>query len=200
MPVRVIAGLGNPGATYDGTRHNVGFLLVDTLAQKAGVRWKIESKFCAHTATVELCGRSVLLCKPQTYMNESGRSIGQLLRFYKWAVEDLVVVYDEYQIPLAECKLSLRGSAGGHNGIASILAHCGDGFSRYRIGIGPTEKPPMALTDFVLGKFTETEREILSNRLPGLLDGVHHIIQAGPLQAMNHLNQRRQTNESQPEK
>lgn len=200
MSVRVIAGLGNPGATYDGTRHNIGFTLVDALAQRAGVRWKNESGFCAHTACVEFNGRTVLLCKPQTYMNESGRSIGQLLRFYKWAIADLVVIYDEYQIPLAECKLSLRGSAGGHNGIASILAHCGDGFCRYRIGIGPEQKPPMPLTDFVLGRFTESERQVLSNRLPVLLDGVEHIVRAGPMLAMNHLNQRRQTNESQPEK
>ncbi|MCD8482756.1 MAG: aminoacyl-tRNA hydrolase [Verrucomicrobia bacterium] len=194
--MRVIAGLGNPGRQYDGTRHNVGFVILDHLASRHGGVWKSESRFCAHTAAVNIHGQPVILCKPQTYMNLSGESVGALIRFYKFQFNELAVVLDEFQLPLGTCKLSVRGSSGGHNGLSSILQHCGSDFIRYRIGIAPATKPVMTMADFVLARFDRTEATQLTQHLPALVDGLEYLIQNGLSKAMNLLNQRPQTNES----
>lgn len=196
MSVRVIAGLGNPGRQYDGTRHNIGFTILDALALRHGAVWKNETKFCAHTAAVSIQGHAVLLCKPQTYMNLSGEALGALIRFYKWQAAELAVIADEYQIPLGYCKLSVRGSAGGHNGLSSVMQHCGPDFIRFRIGIAPESKPLLAMTDFVLNRFSEPEMQQWALRIPYLVDGLEYLVINGITKAMNLLNQRPQTNES----
>ena len=136
--MKIIAGLGNPGAEYAKTKHNVGFMFIDALADALGLSasdWK--DKFEAKVADARIGAQKVVLVKPQTYMNESGRAVGPLMNWYKLAPEDLIVVHDDMDIPAGTIRIRKKGSAGGHNGIKSILAHVGDEhFARVRIGIG----------------------------------------------------------------
>jgi peptidyl-tRNA hydrolase, PTH1 family len=193
MSVRVVVGLGNPGPLYDRTRHNIGFTLVDALASREGVRWKDQARFCAHTASVVIAGQPVLLAKPQTFMNASGRAVGSLCRYHRWSPGEVCVVYDEYQLPVGQWKLSIGGGAGGHNGISDIVAKVAPDFVRFRIGIGPSEKPAMRLTDFVLGRFTDAEQGLLDIAWPRLLEGLDLLLREGPQRAMNSLNRRSKT-------
>lgn len=199
--VRVIAGLGNPGSRYDGTRHNIGFVAVDRLAATRSAPWRPESRFCAHTASIEIAGHPVLLVKPQTWMNASGKAIGNLCRFYKWLPASVLVVVDEFQLALGSTKLSLRGSAGGHNGLADIIQRMGPEFPRFRIGIAPAEPTRQAMTDYVLGKFTPEETQTLTTCWERILSELELTVQKGPSLAMNTINQRTQRNEptNQPE-
>ena len=189
-PVRVIAGLGNPGARYDGTRHNIGFAVVDRLAAVHNAAWKAESRMCAHTATIEIAGRPVLLLKPQTFMNGSGKAIASVCRFYKWHPASALVVVDEFQLPLGSCKLSLRGSAGGHNGIEDIIRLLGAEFPRLRVGIAPAVPTPMSMTDYVLGKFSPCEQSNLATCWEKILTAIRLIVEKGPNLAINTINQR----------
>ncbi len=193
--VRVIAGLGNPGPRYDGTRHNIGFAAVDRLAAAHAATWKADNRMCAHTASIEIAGHPVLLLKPQTFMNASGKAIGNVCRFYKWSPKAVLVVVDEYQFPLGETKLSLRGSGGGHNGVEDIIRQLGADFPRLRVGIAPAEKSPMGMTDYVLGKFTAAESETLANCWERILREIEMIVHKGPVLAMNTINQRSLKNE-----
>lgn len=190
MTVRVIAGLGNPGERYDGTRHNAGFAVVDALARSEGVDWRASARSRAHTADVVLAGKPVMLVKPQAYMNLSGQVIGELFRFFKWCPEDLLVVVDEFQIPLGSAKLSIGGGAGGHNGLENLISRIGAGFARYRIGVGPETKPLMDISDFVLGRFTPDELGQFQSALPRFVEGLRIVARSGPLLAMNHLNRK----------
>jgi len=193
--VRVIAGLGNPGKRYDGTRHNVGFDAVDRLARAHDGAWKEESRFCAHTAAIVIAGVPVLLLKPQTYMNASGKAIGNVCRFYKWHPSTVLVVYDEFQLELGRSKLSLNGSSGGHNGVDHIIQLLGNSFPRLRIGIAPSDGRPHTMTDYVLGKFTPEETENLATCWERILSGMELIIRKGPRLAANTINQRNQKHE-----
>jgi PTH1 family peptidyl-tRNA hydrolase len=193
--VRVIAGLGNPEARYDGTRHNIGFAAVDRLAEAYSASWKAESRMCAHTATIEIAGHPVLLLKPQTYMNASGKAIGNVCRFYKWSPKSVMVVVDEFQLPLGQTKLSLRGSGGGHNGVDDIIQRFGPEFPRFRIGISPTEPTLASMSDYVLGKFTSGEINTLATCWERILTEMKSVIQKGPVLASNTINQRILKNE-----
>ncbi len=156
----ILMGLGNPGPRYAGTRHNIGFELLDYAAShwgSAGV-WKQECK--AFTQKVSVDQKSVLLAKPQTFMNLSGESARALLSFYKVPPENLVVVFDDVSLDLGAVRIRRQGSAGGHNGIKSLIQHCGSDFPRIRIGVGPCP-PGYDLSNFVLGKLTRAEEDIL---------------------------------------
>jgi PTH1 family peptidyl-tRNA hydrolase len=190
MSIAVIAGLGNPGTEYRGTRHNIGFAVVEALATEQGAVWKSEKKFQSETAKVRLAGQPVVLMKPLTYVNESGRALGAWLRFHRLGAEAAAVVYDEINLDLGRLKLSVNGSAGGHNGIASLLREPGAGFVRYRIGVGGKSHPAMDLKDWVLGKFTEAENAVLTARMPVYLQGLHLLLSQGVETAMNQLNTR----------
>ena len=193
--VRVIAGLGNPGKRYDGTRHNIGFEAVDRLASAHSAAWKPESRFCAHTTSVEIAGQPVLLIKPQTFMNASGKAISNVCRFYKWSPASVLVVFDEYQLELGRTKLSLTGSAGGHNGVSNIIQLLGPAFPRLRLGIAPADLQPIAMTDYVLGKFSPGETNALAKCWDRILSELELIVQKGPELAINTINQRIQKNE-----
>ena len=191
MSVTLIAGLGNPGREYAGTRHNLGFTLVEALAAAEGLKWKSDSRFEAETARWDARpGVTRLLVKPQTYMNESGRALRGLLDFHKVAPDTLIVAYDDLNIDLGLVKVSVTGSAGGHNGVASLLEHLGGGFIRYRLGIGAARPAGMDLKDFVLGKFTPEENNLIANQLTTLVDGLRLLLASGPAHAMNLLNRR----------
>lgn len=190
MSIGIIAGLGNPGSEYRLTRHNLGFRVVDFLAESEGVSWKKESGFEADLARVSVCGRSILLVKPLTFMNESGRSLNLLCRYYKMPPEALVVICDEVQLPLGGVKITLKGSAGGHNGIESVLERIGEGFVRYRLGIGPKSNSKISLKNFVLGKFRPDEEEIVNKKMADYLAGLKLLVDSGPILAMNQINQK----------
>ena len=136
--------------------------------------------------------------KPQTYMNDSGRSLRLLLDFHQLPVDALIVAYDDINIELGRVKVSVSGSAGGHNGVASLLEHVGDGFSRYRLGIGAARHPEMDIKDFVLGKFSTDQTKLIDQKLTSFVDGLRLLINRGPAEAMNTLNRRDQHETDQP--
>ena len=191
MSIAVIAGLGNPGLKYRNTRHNIGFALVDQLAAKHGATWKHEARFEAELAVIQYAERKLMLLKPQTFMNACGRSLGAALRYRKLAAESMLVVYDELTLELARTKLSVNGSAGGHNGVADLLTHVGPGFARYRVGIGAKPHKEMDLADYVLSQFSKDEHTILAARTPIYIDQMHLILNEGLEPAMNSINQRK---------
>jgi PTH1 family peptidyl-tRNA hydrolase len=183
--------LGNPGREYATTRHNAGFCVVDAFAASRQLVWQTSSRFTAETARWDKGpGVSWLLVKPMTYMNDSGSALRSLADFYQVPPSAIVVVYDDLTIDLGRIKVSVKGSAGGHNGVSSLLEHLGDGFTRFRIGIGPKQPAEMDLKDFVLGKFTTDERNVFEKQLTSYIDGLNLLIQKGASQAMNQLNRR----------
>lgn len=194
MSITAIAGLGNPGAAYTGTRHNMGFMLVDALAEAEGLTWKRDKRFEADLAEWRTGGRRYLLIKPQTFMNESGRSIGAVARFYKWSPSQIVVAYDEVNVDFGRLKISLQGSAGGHNGIESLLRDFGNGFIRFRLGVGPKVPPQIDMKDYVLGKFPPDELSRIETVISRQLDGLKLLVRQGPEAAMQKLHQRSDNN------
>lgn len=191
MSISLVAGLGNPGRDYAETRHNLGWIVIDAFAAKLGLSWKTAAQFDAQVARWDRPGKGTCyLVKPQTFMNDSGTSVGALARFYKIAPESMVAIYDDLTIDLGLVKVSVTGSAGGHNGVASLLEHLGGGFIRYRLGIGPKEPPQMDLKDFVLGKFTASQLAIVTQQLPLYLSGLDLLLSRGVEPAMNQLNRR----------
>ena len=169
MSFQLIIGLGNPGRQYQETRHNVGFMVLDRLAAASGASFQSVPKWQSHLAKIPGCG--TILLKPQTFMNLSGRAIQQILAFHKWSPEEILVIYDDAALPLGTLRFREKGSAGGHNGIKSILQHLGnDLFPRLKLGIGTSE--PGEIVGHVLGKFSPDEQPILENMLATALDAV----------------------------
>lgn len=199
MSITLVVGLGNPGREYADTRHNLGWRVVDGLAARESLSWKSQTAFSAEVARWDRPGRRpVLFAKPLTYMNESGLAVRALANFYKVPNAAIAIVYDDLTITLGLTKVSDRGSAGGHNGVASVLEHLGDGFVRFRLGIGPKSPPQMDLKDFVLGKFTPEQSQIVEQQLPSYIAGLGLLIDSGPALAMNSLNRRVQHEPEQP--
>lgn len=169
MSFSLIVGLGNPGRQYEETRHNVGFMLLDRLAAAEGATYQSIPKWQSHTA--KLPGSGTLLLKPQTFMNLSGRAIQQILSFHKWTPDQMLVIYDDVALPLGSLRFREKGSAGGHNGIKSLLQHLGkDEFPRLKLGIGGST--PGEMVGHVLGKFSPDERPELENMLATALEAV----------------------------
>lgn len=190
MSISLVAGLGNPGREYEATRHNLGWVVVDAFAKKYGLRWQAAPQFEAEVARWDTPGRTRWLVKPQTFMNASGGAVGAFARFYKIAPAQIAAVYDDITIDLGLVKVSVTGSAGGHNGVASLLEHLGDGFVRYRLGIGPKQPAQMDLADFVLGKFTSEQQTLLNPKLEYHVQGLDLLLNRGAGAAMNQLNRR----------
>ncbi|MBP7143289.1 MAG: aminoacyl-tRNA hydrolase [Opitutaceae bacterium] len=190
MSIALVAGLGNPGREYDGTRHNLGWIVLDALARRQHLHWKSDSRFAVETARWDAGGLTLHLVKPQSFMNDSGRPLRQFASFHKVPTSSITVAYDDAALELGSVKVSVTGSAGGHNGVASLLEHLGDGFVRYRMGIGPKQPPQMDIKDFVLGSFTLEQRQLLTQKLDRLVDGLELLIREGPDRAMNQLNRR----------
>lgn len=191
MSISLVAGLGNPGREYERTRHNAGFLVVDAFARKFGLAWKHQAQFKAETTRWDPApGQTFLFAKPRTYMNESGLAVRALADFYKLAPASIITVYDDLTIDLGLLKITTTGSAGGHNGVASLLEHLGNGFVRYRIGIGPKQPPQMDLKDFVLGKFTPEQQQLVDQKLDSYVSGLALLLEQGADRAMNTLNRR----------
>ncbi len=190
--IKLVIGLGNPGQKYEQTRHNIGFLVMDRLAHIYGAQMANHLKWRAHLAKVP--GSNAMLMKPQTFMNESGQSVGAALRFYKWQPEQVLVVYDDVSLPFGALRFRMAGSAGGHNGIRSIIAHLGsDQFPRLKLGIGNAgqeekTKAGASLTGHVLGKFSVDEQNQLENTLATAAEAVQFALSEGVESAANAFN------------
>jgi len=182
----MIVGLGNPGSEYSNTRHNVGFMAVDELARQWGIH-SFRKKSQALIA--EFRGEEpVVLVKPQTYMNLSGESVGELARWYKVAPEDIIVIFDDMDIPIGRLRLRMKGSSGGHRGIESLLTHLPkDTFCRIRIGI---DRPPTEwkVVDYVLSRFTNEEKPTLDLAVARAAEAAEAIVKQGMNKAMNVYN------------
>ncbi|MBE2213646.1 MAG: aminoacyl-tRNA hydrolase [Opitutaceae bacterium] len=191
MSIRLIVGLGNPGRDYADTRHNIGFVVADAFVRAREGSWTRRREFDADVAKItQGAQRDLFVLKPQTFMNESGRAVAAFCRFFRIEPTEVVLIYDELNLDLGGTKLSIRGSAGGHNGVQSVLTHLGDGFRRFRLGIGPRQPPEIDLKDFVLGKFTPEQQTTLTQLLPAYLSGLDLILTQGVAAAMNRLNRR----------
>lgn len=184
--MKAIVGLGNPGAEYEGTRHNVGFATVDEVAR----RWKAKLKsWKAIADLVVVQGRDVVLVKPKTFMNASGEAVGRVATFFKIEPGDLLIVVDEVQLPLGRLRLRTAGSAGGHNGLKSVIAHIGADFPRLRLGVGRGD-PRWDLADHVLSPFHNDEREAAVKAVSRAADAVETFLDEGIGVAMNRFNVR----------
>ena len=187
----IIAGLGNPDEKYQGTRHNVGFDVVDRLAEKYQIA--VDTK--KHRALIGkgvIEGQKVLLAKPQTYMNLSGESIRSLVEYYKIdPEEELLVIYDDISLEVGQLRIRRKGSAGGHNGIKNIIAHVGGSvFPRIKVGVG--EKPPKYdLADYVLGHFSKAEQELMEEGYNDAVKAVEMIVSGDISGAMNEYNRKK---------
>lgn len=189
--IRLIVGLGNPGRDYADTRHNIGFRVVDAFAHAQRATWAHRREF--HADVAQIPGRpegDLHVLKPRTFMNESGESVGAFARYLRIAPAEVVVIYDELNLPFGRTKVSVTGSAGGHNGVASLLQHLGDGFRRFRIGVGPRQPPQIDLKDYVLGNLTPAQENIFQQNLSEFLAGLDLLLTQGVAQAMNRLNRR----------
>lgn len=185
--MKMIVGLGNPGNEYAGTRHNVGWMLVDALAEHLGINeWRSREK--GMVAEGRIGSEKILLVKPLTYMNNSGECVGPLMRWYKLEPEDIMAAHDDMDIPIGTIRIRKKGSAGGHNGIKSLLSHIdSENFGRLRIGIGRPQ-PGWSVINHVLAKFNDQEQEKIGDAIKQLIPAVECMVLEGPDMAMNKFN------------
>jgi len=190
MPFSVIAALGNPGREYSATRHNAGWIVIDALASQAGATWREEGRFSASVAKVMFGGSSVHLVKPLTFMNDSGTPLAAFLRFHRIEPSELVVLHDDIAFEPGQLRLSLGGSAAGHNGVASCIRHLGEAFVRARVGIGPKKHPGQDLADHVLGRIPDAEQALLNQRIPDFIQSLKTLFSQGLPAAQNLTNRK----------
>ena len=184
----LVAGLGNPGKEYDMTRHNIGFHTIDYIADKLGVKIK-KLKYKAIYGECDINGEKVLLVKPQTYMNLSGESISEFVKFFKIPTENVIIISDDIALETGRIRIRKKGSAGGHNGLKNIIYMLNsENFNRIRIGVGAPTHPDYDLKDFVLGRFTKEEIPVLEESIIKSYKAVVEIIKRGADSAMNKFN------------
>ena len=184
----LVAGLGNPGKQYDMTRHNIGFHTIDYIADKLGVKIK-KLKYKAIYGECDINGEKVLLVKPQTYMNLSGESISEFVKFFKIPTENVIIISDDIALETGRIRIRKKGSAGGHNGLKNIIYMLNsENFNRIRIGVGAPTHPDYDLKDFVLGRFTKDEIPVLEESIIKSYNAVEEIIKRGADSAMNKFN------------
>ena len=189
LPVSwLIVGLGNPGGKYENTRHNVGFMVVDQLAAEG--RFSVTRvKHHALTASAEIGGQGALVMKPTTYMNLSGEAAGDAARFYKVAPDHVLVISDDVDLPLGKLRIRTGGSAGGHNGLKSIIQHLGsDQFPRLKVGVGGKPHPDYDMADWVLGKLQGEDKKVMDEAVKRAACAVECFLREGPQKAMNRFN------------
>ena len=181
----IVVGLGNIGQEYDKTRHNAGFMAIDEFAKKHGA--KIDrAKFHALVTEADIAGKRVLLMKPTTFMNNSGVAIAEAASFYKIPADRVIVLHDEISFDPGVIRIRRKGSAGGHNGLKSIIAHLGsDEFPRIKIGVGKKPSPDYDLVDFVLGRFSQADLETLANKSADISAAVELMLDGKTEEAMN---------------
>ena len=181
----LVVGLGNPGSQYEDTRHNIGFKVIDNIAKEYNIEIN-RQKFKGVCGEGFINGEKVILLKPTTYMNLSGESVREVVDFYKLTNEDILVIYDDISLDVGRLRIREKGSAGGHNGIKSIIAHLGtDVFPRIKVGVG---QPNVDLVNYVLGKFSKEEMAVLSESIEASTKATSEIIKNDVKEAMNQFN------------
>ncbi|MEG0276306.1 MAG: aminoacyl-tRNA hydrolase [Coprobacillus sp.] len=184
--MKLIVGLGNPGREYEKTRHNVGFMVMDRLADVLNVSVST-SKFKGEYGKFKYKGEDIIILKPVTYMNSSGESVIQFMNYFKIDVEDLLVIYDDLDMPVGKLRLRESGSAGGHNGIKSIIAHVGtQSFKRIRVGID--KHPRIKVIDYVLGHFNKDEQVLIDEGIENAVKAIQSYLDKDFTTAMNAFN------------
>ena len=184
----LVAGLGNPGQKYQNTRHNMGFLTVDLLAEQKGVKLN-RVKFKSAYNILSFAGCKCLVMKPQTYMNLSGEAVGEAARFYKIPADRVLVIYDDVSLPVGKLRVRPSGSAGGHNGIKSVIAHLGtQDFPRIKIGTGAPAGGGAEMVDWVIGVPSQAERKVLYESFERAVLAAECVIRHGCQRAMNDFN------------
>ena len=184
----LLVGLGNPGTQYENTRHNVGFLVADELAERQNAPIQ-RLKFKALTNLLTISGEKVLVMKPVTYMNLSGEAVRQAVDFYKIPPERVLVVSDDTALAVGRLRIRKGGSAGGHNGLKNIIQHLGtDQFPRVRVGVGEKPHPDYDMADWVLGKFQGEDKKVIDGAVKRAADAVECLLKEGPDRAMNRFN------------
>jgi PTH1 family peptidyl-tRNA hydrolase len=187
FPLRLVVGLGNPGPEHALTRHNVGFWFVDALAHAAEARFRDHRKHQAELARIKIGEHELLLVKPQTYVNRSGLAIRSIAEYYRVQPGEILVVYDELDLPVGTVRLKRGGGAGGHNGVKDTIAHIGDDFWRLRVGIGhPGNKAEVI--DYVLKRAPHEEEEAIIDCVAAAVDIMPMLLSAGAEKAMNKLH------------
>ena len=184
----IIAGLGNPGIQYENSRHNAGFMAVNKMCEKYGFTVQ-NHKFKSLVGEAVIGGKRCLVMKPETYMNNSGEALSQAMNFYKIPLENVIVIYDDISLEPGHIRIRRKGSAGGHNGIKSIIALCGgEDFPRIKLGVGKKPHPDYDLADWVLGKFTPEQQKDFDSRLDDVCAAAELMVGDDISQAMNLFN------------
>lgn len=187
--LHLIVGLGNPGAEYARTRHNAGFMLAERVAARWQAEWRLENKFEARLALARRSGRRALLCQPMTYMNASGAAVAAVRDFYRVALDRLLLLVDDADLPLGELRLRAGGSSGGHHGLESVEQHLGSrSYARLRLGIGRRAQDGREITDYVLSRFGAEEAVLFEEVLHRAADQVTCWLDEGIEAAMNRYN------------
>lgn len=187
-PEFIVVGLGNPGVTYENTRHNAGFMAISALEKKYNFNVTTH-KFKALTARAVIGGKNCLVMKPETYMNLSGDAVMEAMNFFKIPLNNIIVIFDDISLDVGHMRIRRKGSAGGHNGIKSIIAQCGgEDFPRIKIGVGKKPSPDYDLADWVLSKFTDDELKTLSDVDGRVCEAVEFMVQGRISDAMNSFN------------
>lgn len=180
--------LGNPGREYENTRHNIGFMAADELSHREGIKIN-KLRYRALTGDVHIGGQRVLVLKPQTYMNLSGEAVKLAGGFYKIPPDHVLVISDDVALPLGKLRIRAGGSAGGHNGLKNIIAHLGtDQFPRVRVGVGAPETPEHEMIDWVIGKFSQSEKKLADEAVVRAVDAALCVIERGVQEAQNRFN------------
>ena len=188
--MKLVVGLGNPGKQYEKTKHNIGFMVVDAIADSVPhTPWREEQG--AEVCSITVAGEKVLLVKPQTFMNASGESIGPLMRYYKIDPSDVYCIYDDMDLPVGKLRIRPNGSSGGHNGIKSLISHIGtENFPRFRVGIG-RPLPQWTVIDHVLAPFSEESQEKVQKGIKDTVKAVLGTLEVGIDKGMNLFNPKR---------
>jgi PTH1 family peptidyl-tRNA hydrolase len=187
-PLHLVVGLGNPGAEYAKTRHNAGFMLVECLVQELKADWANERKFAARIAKANYCGKKVVLCEPQTFMNLSGEAVGALVKYYQFQLGNILVIVDDADLPLGEIRLRPSGGSGGHHGLDSVMQHLGSReYARLRIGIG-RKNDAREIAGYVLGNFNAVEQTIFEQVVDRAVGQIKCWLSDGLPKAMSQFN------------
>jgi PTH1 family peptidyl-tRNA hydrolase len=196
--MKLVVGLGNPGAKYDGTRHNVGFAAVDLLAKRHGAQWESAPRGI-EALVARWRAEDVVFAKPLTFMNNSGTAVQSLLQFYKITAGDTLVIFDEVQLETGRLRIRPEGSSGGHNGLKSVIASLGtEQVPRLRIGVGRGDQR-RDLADHVLARFDPDERDVIAQAIDTAADAAELFVAEGPIAAMNRFNRKPEAGSGQQE-